>query len=160
MTRGDLRHNQLAAFDDGHAHKHDAAARTIIALPSARVELESHDHDQVATVSASIAINDTCTIPFEKLVLAMQDIAWQVERVGGIVGHVKAMAQNNGAVVRASITAPNLPPSGQYARDYALSREACVQVAVIALLVNHGELREIVASAFRENLSSFVSQKA
>lgn len=134
----------------GHEHKHEHHHHShveTVELSWANVKLESHTHEQAATVSLDIDPKPSCEKAFSDLVNIMQGIARAAEDAGGIVGHIKAFAKRGDASAHASVTAADLPPTCEGDQSLALDNESAVQLVAIVLLIAENDLLALCKNA-------------
>ena len=129
------------AAHSGHGH------RESFAVPCGEAFLESHEHDQAMTVSVAICPDEGASIVFEELVEALRNIASEIEAAGGIVGHVKAFARQDGAFAHASTTEAGRAPDCEGDVSSPFGPDADVQFVAIALLIGQDELISICKGA-------------
>lgn len=127
-----------------HHHDHEAAREREVDLGWASAILESHLHDQAATVSATVRAQAEADKSFEALVAALKLIAQRVESAGGIVGHIKAYARAGESFAHASVTDAQLAPACEGDVNLVLGPDVQCQLVAIALLVDLDVLEEIV----------------
>ena len=136
--------------ENGHGHHHDHehghAHEREIEIGWGTAVLESHVHDQAATVSATIHANADSGMTFEALVEALQGVAQQVESAGAIVGHIKAYARSGDSFAHASATDAQHAPACEGDLQLPLTPEVQCQLVAIALLIELEELEQIVTS--------------
>jgi len=140
-------HDHEHAHDHDHGHHHDHAAGREVECRWGTAVLESHVHDQAATVSATIRAQSGSAATFEVLVEGLRSVAQHVESAGGIVGHIKAYARADGSFVHASATDAQHEPSCEGDASLPLGPEVCCQLVAIALLIDLGQLEQIVVDA-------------
>ncbi|MBR0405480.1 MAG: hypothetical protein IJI68_09845 [Eggerthellaceae bacterium] len=129
------------AAHSGHGH------RESFAVPCGEAFLEAHEHDQAMTVSVAICPEEGASIVFEELVEALRSIASGIEATGGIVGHVKAFARQDGAFAHASATEAGREPDCEGDVSFAFGFDADIQFVAIALLLGQDELISLCKSA-------------
>jgi len=136
-------HDHEHAHDHDHAHDHERA----VELGWGAGTLESHVHDQAATVSVTIDAQADAGKTFQELVDALREIALQVESAGGIVGHIKAYAREGGAFAHASATDAQHAPACEGDASLVLGPATNCQLVSIALLIDLAQLEQIVLAA-------------
>ena len=134
--------------EHGHEHHHDHGHihERAVELGWGAAALESHVHDQAATVSATIHVQSDSDVTFEVLVEALQGVAQQVESAGAIVGHIKAYARAGDAFAHASATDAQHAPACEGDAGMLLDSDTQCQLVAIALLIELDELERIVVS--------------
>jgi len=140
-------HEHVGEHDHGHDHHHDHARERVLELSWGTATLESHVHEQAATVSATISVQPGSAVTFDTLVKALQAVAQHVESAGGIVGHIKAYAKAGDSFAHASTTDARHAPSCEGDASLPLSPEAQCQLVAIALLIDLEQLEQIVVDA-------------
>ena len=136
----------------GHEHEtpehghHEHSHRESFAIPCGEAFLEAHMHDQAATVSMALCPGEGSCIAFASLTDALQSIASQVEAKGGIVGHIKAFARQEGSFAHASVTEAGREPACEGDAACAFGSEAEIELVAIALLISQDELLDICRS--------------
>ena len=100
-------------------------------------------HDQAATVSVDIEVNNACTLRFGDIVEAMQAIAKAAEDAGGIIGHIKAFARQGDEFAHASVTASDIEPTCEGLSISPLGHAAEIQLVAIVMLVEQEDLLAI-----------------
>ena len=143
----DHNHEHAHAHDHDHGHHHDHAAEREVECRWGTAVLESHVHDQAATVSATIYAQSGPAATFEVLVEALKSVAQHVESAGGIVGHIKAYARAGDSFVHASATDAQHEPSCEGDASLPLGPEVHCQLVAIALLIDLEQLEQIVVDA-------------
>ena len=146
-------HDHGLGHDDdhhGHDHSHDHghSHEETVETPWSTIALEGHTHEQAATVSATFHVNPESSYAFSSIVSLMQRIAKGVEDAGGIVGHIKATAKQDGSFARASVIAAELDPTCEGDLSLKLGSEADIQMAVIAMLVDQDALLALCREEF------------
>ena len=131
-------------MDEKHEHHNH---RESFAIPHGEAFLEAHMHEQAATVSIAICPDEGETLAFQTLVEAMCAIAVQAEALGGVVGHIKAFAQEGDAFAHASVTAADLAPDSAGSTSASFGAEADIQLVAIVLLVCQNDLVSICRGA-------------
>ena len=116
----------------------------LVELEWGTADLESHVHDQAATVSATIHANPDAGKAFQALVDALRDIACKVEAAGGIVGHIKAYARTEDSFAHASVTDAQHAPACEGDLQLPLGLDVQCQLVAIALLIDLEQLERIV----------------
>lgn len=122
------------AAHSGHGY------RESFAVACGEAFLEAHAHDRAMTVSVAICPDEGASIGFGELVGALRSIASGIEAAGGIVGHVKAFARQDGAFAHASATEAGREPDCEGDASFAFGPDADVQLVAIALLLGQDEL--------------------
>ena len=140
-------HEHEHSHDHEHHHHHDDREHEIFECAFGLVGIEARDHEQAAVVSASIEPAPESELTFGVLVKAMQRVASEVEASGGVVGHIKAFARDDGDFAHASVLAADQNPESEGDLNMPLSSDADVQLAAIALLISRQELLEIVKNS-------------
>lgn len=140
-------HEHEHGHDGDHGHEHGHSHESVLELDFATVELSSHMHDQAATVSATIKLNEGATGKFEQLTSALQAIAERAEASGGIVGHIKGYAETGEGFAHASCTDAALGVTTQGDPALALDSSSQIQLVAIVMLVDLHDLQHIVADA-------------
>ena len=142
-------HNQHEHHHDhGHDHDHSHSHVETVETSWGTIALEGHTHEQAATVSATFHLNAESSYAFSSIVSLMQRIAKGVEDAGGIVGHIKATAKQDGSFARASVIAAELDPTCEGDLSLKLGSEADIQMAVIAMLVDQDALLALCREEF------------
>ena len=142
-------HHEHGGHHREHNHAHEHAHKRKVELGWGTAALESHTHEQAATVSATICAQSNSSTTFARLVEALQAVARQVESAGGIVGHIKAYAKLGDSFAHASATDAQHAPSCEGVLDLPLNPETHCQLVAIALLVDLEQLEQIVIGALR-----------
>ena len=127
---------------DHEHHEHHAHQETV-ELEWGRLEFEAHVHDQAATVSLTAHPKEGCAIAFSDLVRIMESIARAAEEAGGIVGHIKAFAQQDGESAHASVTSADLASTVEGSSSLSFGAGATVQLVAIVLLIDQADLLAI-----------------
>ena len=127
-----------------HHHDHGTAHEREVDFSWASVVLESHVHDQAATVSATVRAKAEAGKTFGALVAAQKLIAQHVESTGGIVGHIKAYVRAGESFAHASVTDAQHAPACEGDAGLVLGPDVQCQLVAIALLVDLDVLEEIV----------------
>ena len=127
----------------GHSHSHE----TTLQLSYATVDLAAHMHDQAATVSATIKLDEGATMQFSQLASAMQTIADRSEEASGIVGHIKGYAGVGESFVHASCTDAAQGVTTQGDSSLALDADSTIQLVAIVMLLDLHDLQSIVTTA-------------
>ena len=140
-------HGHDHGHNHGHEHHHDHTPERQVQLGWGAATLESHVHDQAATVSATICALPGSATTFEALVEALGSVAKRVESAGGIVGHIKAYARTGESFVHASATDAQHAPSCEGDARMPLKPETHCQLVAIALLIDLEQLEQIVVDA-------------
>ena len=130
-----------------HAHHHGQSHRESFAVPCGEAFLETHMHDQAATVSMAVCPDEGKAMAFADLVAALDGIASRVEEAGGIVGHVKAFACESDFFARASVTQAGMGADCEGDAGQSFGPEADIQLVAIALLLGQEELLAICRQA-------------
>ena len=145
----DHEHAHVHGHEHGHEHAHDRSHNheRAVELGWGTGALESHVHDQAATVSLTINAQADAGRTFQELVDALQQIALQVESAGGIVGHIKAYAREGEAFVHASATDAQHAPACEGDASLVLGPATNCQFVSIALLIDLAQLEQIVLAA-------------
>lgn len=133
--------------DHDHDHHHEHTHEREVELGWGTATLESHVHDQAATVSATIHAQSESSVTFDTLIMALQDIAQRVESEGAIVGHIKAYARSGESFAHASATDAQHAPACDGDSQLPLASDVQCQLVAIALLIDLPELEQIVLSA-------------
>lgn len=121
--------------------------RESFAVTCGEAFLEAHEHDQAMTVSVAICPDEGASISFGELAGALRTIASGIEAAGGIVGHVKAFARQDGAFAHASATEAGREPDFEGDVSSAFGFDADVQLVAIALLLGQDEFVALCKSA-------------
>lgn len=129
--------------DHEHGHEHNHNYRESFAVASGEAFLEAHTHDQAATVSLAICPDEGASISFGNLADTLCDIAAEIEAAGGIVGHIKAFASQDGAFAHASVTEANRKPDLEGDVAVPFGPDADIQLVAIALLLDEQTLISI-----------------
>lgn len=140
-------HEHGHANESGHGHSHAHAQERIVDFVWAEAALESHVHDQAATVSTTLHVRQDAGKAFGALVESLQSIAKQVESAGGIVGHIKAYARAGESFAHASATDAQHAPACEGDARLPLGPDVQCQLVAIALLIDLEQLERIVISA-------------
>ena len=125
----------------------DHGYRESFAIPCGEAFLEAHAHDQAMTVSVAICPAEGASIVFEDLVATLRGIASGIEDAGGIVGHVKAFARQDGSFAHASTTEAEREPDCEGDVSSPFGPDADVQFVAIALLLGRDELIAVCKQA-------------
>ena len=137
--------------DHGHGHDHDHdhqhAHERPVEFEWGTGTLESHVHDQAATVSVTISARPDAGKTFEGIVGVLQEIAREVESTGGIVGHIKAYAREGELFAHASATDAQHAPACEGDSRLTLAPDTHCQLVAIALLIDLDHLEQIVLAA-------------
>ena len=138
--------------EHAHEHEHEHGTHDVLESACATIHLESHTHEETATVSMDIEPHVDSALSFSDIVTLMQAVASAVESAGGIVGHIKAFARRDDAFVHASVTASYLDPECEGDTEICLDTATELQLAVIALLIEREQLLALCKNALLANL--------
>ena len=127
--------------DAGHGHYHEhehehSHHEELFEAPWGTAQIETHTHEQAATVSMALHPAEGEAIAFAGVVTVMRQIAEEAESAGGVVGHVKAFARQGDAFAHASVTAAYLGPEIGGDSSSEFGEEADIQLVAIVLLLS------------------------
>ncbi len=125
----------------GHHHHHDDHdAKTISTNVGGGVALcRSSSHEGAHIVSCSLEL-ENATLSASCLANVLRAVASDMEKLGGIVGHIKCAAAEDGKSLRISTTQAGLEPTLVIDGLKDLTDESEINIAVIVFGVEHGEI--------------------
>ena len=125
----------------GHHHHHDEHdAKTVSANVGGGVALcRLSSHEGACIVSCSLEL-ENATLSATCLANVLKAVASDMEKLGGIVGHIKCAAAENGKSLRISTTQAGLEPTLVVDGLEDLTDESEISIAVIVFGVEHGEI--------------------
>lgn len=98
-------------------------------------------HEGAVVISCNLELENATLTP-SCLSRALQGVAFDVERLEGIVGHIKCAASSEAGTARISVTAGNLDPIVWIDGLDDLDEDADINIAVIAYAVKPKDLLE------------------
>lgn len=139
-------HHHAAHGHDHHDHAHHEKT---VETSWGKAQLEAYTHEQAATVSMILLVDENVKLAFADVVSLMRRIAEGAEAVGGIIGHVKGIARQGDSFAHASVTATYLEPAidGDMALECVAGTD--VQLVAIVLLVDLDDLVRICEEALK-----------
>lgn len=137
-----------------HNHDHDAhecrcehhhseqKAQTVSAHVGGGVALcKLSNHEDASVVSCVLEL-EGATLQSTCLAAALAGIATDVEKLGGIVGHIKCTAVGNEGTLRVSVTQAAVAPTIVVDNLEVLNEESEITIAIICFAISHQEILE------------------
>lgn len=125
-------------------HHHDDEAKTISANVGGGIALcKLTTHEGALVVSCALELEDSTLSP-SCLASALAGVAYDVEKLGGIVGHVKCAASNGEGSLHISVTQAGIDPTVVVNNLEVLDEDSEINIAVICFAVEHQELLDIL----------------
>lgn len=116
------------------------------------VSFEGHTHAMASVVSLKVALLPGARIELAALASTLEALARDIERKGGVVGHIKAFSSSEAGSMRISIVDACRPALVQGPADALLNDGSCLHAAVIALAIDLELLIDMVCEAMRNML--------
>ncbi|MBO4353289.1 MAG: hypothetical protein J5818_07365 [Eggerthellaceae bacterium] len=132
-----------------HHHDHGSAPNPIaIKTDELSGEVRARIHENAAVASAVLYPRADDAVPFDAIVEAMSHIAAEVDASGGIIGHIKASADNGKSRVKASIVTVGQQPDVIGDSAEPLTKRHVIKLVAIVMGVDAVTLQNAMASAF------------
>lgn len=126
-----------------HQHHHDDA-KTISANVGGGIALcKLTTHEGALVVSCALELENSTLSP-ACLASALAGVASDVEKLGGIVGHVKCAASNGEGSLHISVTQAGIEPTVMTSNLEVIDEDSEINIAVICFAVEHQELLDIL----------------
>ena len=145
-------HNHIHEHDGGSCdcgcnyqhHHHDDDAKTVSANVGGGIALcKLTTHEGALVVSCALELENSM-LSSACLAAALAGVAYDVEKLGGIVGHVKCAASNGEGSLHISVTQAGIEPTVMANNLEVLDEDTEINIAVICFAVEHQELLNIL----------------
>ena len=130
----------------GHQHHrhHSDDAKTVSANVGGGIAwCKLTAHEGALVVSCALELENSTLSP-ACLAAALAGVAYDVEKLGGIVGHVKCAASNGEGTLHISVTQAGVDPTVMVNNLEVLDEDSEINIAVICFEVEHQELLDIL----------------